>query len=145
MLSELDTPDRQTTLLFMSANFDESIYHLTYYGIEAPPNCPMRKGFEWGEITWDEFWTHQERLVKLVFPFDPGPVHAEFIGPDQINPRTRHFFQEYNDQSPYEMKRRTLESLSKTTTIPEIDPIKAYQDYLKFMARHGAKLQKAAA
>jgi hypothetical protein len=144
-LFELDTPDNLTTLLLMWADFDESAYHFTYYGIEAPQHCPMRKAFECGDITWDEFWTHQDRLVKLAFPFNPGAVQAEFIGLDQINLRTQHFFQKYNDQSPYEMKRYTLKARYETATNRGIDPIKAYQDYLEFMARHGDKLKKSAA
>ena len=144
-LAELDTPDHLTTLLLIYAYLDESVHHFTYYGIEAPRHCHMRKAFECGDITWDEFWTHQDRLVKLSFPFDPGPVHAEFIRQDQINPRTKKLLQKYNDESPYEMKRYTLEARYETATNRGIDPSKAYQDYLEFMARHGDKLKKSAA
>ena len=144
-LFELPTPHNETLLLVIFSKFDELNQYLTFYGIEAPRECPMRSAFEWGELTWDEYWSHKDAICHLEVPFSPAPIRSQIIRPNQINHRTKNLFSRLNHQSPFDLKRRSLEHLYDTAKITGKNLIKAEQDYLEFMARHGDMLKKSAA
>ena len=71
-LFEIDSPDGLTQFLvsvtgddFRDSGWPE---YFTFYGIEAPRTCKMRHGFEWGEISWRDYWTHKEWLLHMRSP-----------------------------------------------------------------------------
>lgn len=69
-------------LIFSKLKEDNGL--VTYYGIEAPRNCPMREAFEWGEIEWEDFWTHKDVLYEITMPFNPGLTVGRPIKPSEL-------------------------------------------------------------
>ena len=144
-LTELDTPDGSATFLFILGNFAEDEGMLTFYGIEAPRHCVMRVAFEWGDITWDEYWTHRDSVCRLILPFSPGQIYASMISPTSIDIMTQRRFQNLDNLFPYEIKRLHLESSWKQAWATGQDPVKAEWEYHEFMNRHGHRFSKSAA
>ena len=145
ILTELDTPDGSSTFLFILGSFAEDEGLLTFYGIEAPRQCLMREAFEWGEVTWDEYWTHRDSVCRVVLPFSSGQINASMISPTSIDFTTQRRFQNLGNHFPSELKRLHLENSWKQAWATGQDPVKAEWVYRDFMNRHGHRFCKAAA
>ena len=136
-LSELDAPDGSTVLLLRLVDFNEETGYMLHYAIEAPKGCPMREALEWGELAWDEFWTHKPYLYELMIPFHPGPVFTKLISPAEINPMAMARFRHLGQCSPYDLKRKSLETFSDCSAIPKETQLTVRREYADFMARLG--------
>jgi hypothetical protein len=136
LITELDAPDGSTTFLLKFFAFDEELGLATYYAIEAPRDCPMRQAFEWGHISWHEYWTHKTHLYELIIPFNPGPVTTTFITPEEIAPKEIANFHQLGHFSPNHLKLEQLELAWKNSIRnPARDEIEAERQYHEFLQR----------
>ena len=149
-LYELDTPDGETTLL-MSVTGDEFEQEgwpefFTFYGVEAPRGCEIRRAFEWDEMSWRDFWTHKGWLFYLRMPFEAGPMNSTYVTTTNLSHHFCHWLDRLGQRSPYDLKLQQLELSCKPSPFrtPK-DIAKAEREYQQFMIRHGHKFVKRAA
>ncbi len=145
ILMELDSPDTTTSFLLIFSKFNEDNGLVTYSGIEAPRNCPMRAAFEWGEMEWEDYWTHKGVLYEITMPFNPGPTVGRPINPSELPQDTINWFRQLGNDYPYELMRRAL-ALSLRIAIKQNTDIENNQHaYDDFMKRFGHRFKKKAA
>jgi hypothetical protein len=145
ILMELDSPDEATSYLLIFGKLEENSGLFTYYGIEAPRNCPMRAAFEWGEMEWEDYWTHKGVLYEITMPFNPGPAVGRPIKPSDLPQNTLSRFRQLGNDYPYELKRRAL-ALSLRIAIKQNTDIENNQHaYDDFMKRFGHRFTKKSA
>ena len=145
ILMELDSPDTTTSFLLIFSKFNEDNGLVTYSGIEAPRNCPMREAFEWGEMEWEDYWTHKGVLYEITMPFNPGPTVGRPINPSELPQDTINWFRQLGNDYPYELMRRAL-ALSLRIAIKQNTDIENNQHaYDDFMKRFGHRFKKKAA
>ena len=144
--SELYAPDKSTSFLLLFAGWDETTGNTTFYGIEAPPTCLMRQALERGEISWEDFWTREGDVYRLIVPWNPGPLIIEVIPTAQMNQRAYHALRRHGSNSPYDIKeerlRRYWEVLPSAWKRRKSDAERSYKGYL---ARCGHLLTKKTA
>ena len=144
-LHEIVAPDGVTVFLINLSMEDLDADPGVYYGIEAPRNCPMRQAFEWGEISWPDYWAHKGWLLKIEIPWNPGILKTSYITADQMDITTQNELKNYKGRYPYELKRQVLElrcSLAKAGT-PESTV--AEREYRQFMTMYAHRFAKLAA
>ena len=144
-LGELDSPDVSTTLLLIFSKLNEDNGLVTYYGIEAPRNCPMREAFEWGEMEWQDYWTHKDVLYEVTMSFNPGPAVARPITPSDLPSNIIGTFRKYESIFPYELKRRALALSLRVAILEKRDSDETQQEYNDFMFRFGHRFKNKAA
>ena len=146
MLSELSSDDDQTTFLIHVASFDEENSMIHLIAIEAPRSCPKRQAFEWGEISWLDFWSHRGWLIQFEHPFGVcGPAHGRYITAADLDDRTIKLWQELGHKGPYHLKLEQLELGCEYATPGSAKAQKAERTYREFMIRHGHRFEKRAA
>jgi hypothetical protein len=144
-LCELDAPDGSTTFLVIRDKRDEDSGLVKKYAIEAPADCPMRQAFEWGDFTWDEYWTHKDYLYELSVPFNPGPVSSRIISPSDMSQFIKDLLANLGERFPYELKRRHLEiRVDYSLNYPAEYEI-AKHEYDSFIAKYAHRFAKRAA
>ncbi|MEI6398656.1 MAG: hypothetical protein WCO71_07795 [Pseudomonadota bacterium] len=144
-LFEIDAPDGSTTFLVMQDHFDEESGLIRHYAIEAPAGCPMREAFEWGEFTWDEYWSHKDHLYEIIIPFNHGPVSSRIISPAEISQNAKLRFNKLGECFPFELKRRHLELGVAYAIIDAEERAEAQCKYDAFMEKYGHRFSKRAA
>jgi len=144
-LRELDAPDGSTTFLVVLDHFDEGSGLVRKYAIEAPAGSPMREAFEWGELTWDEYWTHKDELYELIVPFYSGPVLSRIIAPTEMSQGIKQRFADLGEFFPYELKRQQLELRVKYAAAKMDKLANARHEYDAFMEKYGHRFAKRAA
>lgn len=73
----------------------------------------MRRKFEFGEITWQEFWHHRAWLIEHQHElFNDSAAYVCYIHPSQMVPRKKFYFERYNHLSPMALKLQELEDRS---------------------------------
>jgi hypothetical protein len=102
-IMELDSPDRSAVFLAFSGGYflDEGI--VIKYLVEAPSDDVMRRAFEAGDISMEDFWDHRGWLIRMetrIMSTD-DPV-MKYIHPAQMDLQSRGILQSYKDRSPYE-------------------------------------------
>ena len=139
-ICEFIPPDASTTFLAIygggeeDENFDLSTVR---YLIEAPPECPMRRAFEIGDITWEDFWSHKGWLIEATTPslFSDSYI-VRYIHPSQMGPYTTKFIAEHSDKSPIQLKydalcrQRQENRLSKKFAMQLEELERKYYDHL---------------
>ena len=144
-LRELPSPDRSTTFLIMTNSLDEETGMFVEYAIEAPKNCPARQAFEWGEISWLEFWSHRGWLIKILDPFEEGPCIVQYIKPAELPADVVDILKHRGHDGPFFRKLAHLEYSLATCKPGSKDMIETEKDYRSFMIRYGHRLAKKAA
>jgi len=142
---EIDSPDRSTEFLVYQDQFDEETGLIRLYAIEAPGDCSMREAFEWGELTWDEYWTHKDFLYEIIAPFEPGPVSSRVIAPSEMSQSAKDRFIRLGERFPYELKRRHMELGVEYSVYDEDKHDKAQREYDAFMTKYRHRFAKRAA
>ncbi len=109
---ETFAPDDQTTFLgIMADTRQERDYTLSskWYFIESSADCPNRKAFVLGELTWEEFWTSRPWLIELSWP-DVMQLSGlvQYVPAVNILRDLKRTFQEVNHKSPLVLKHETL-------------------------------------
>jgi hypothetical protein len=113
--------------------------------MEAPAECPMREAFEWGEFTWDEYWTHKDFLYEIIAPFEPGPVSSRIIAPGELSQSAKKIFIGLGERFPFELKRRHLE-LGVEYNVNFLDELAvARRDYDAFMTKYAHRFARRVA
>ena len=142
-LVEMDAPDHSTQFLVAVTGDDFQGHgwpdHFTYYGIEAPRTCKMRHAFEWGEISWRDYWTHKGWLLLMRTPFDGGPMVSEYVATRNLSQNFYTILDKFGNKSPFEFKREQLEGCFRLSTLRPKEFPKAEHEYQEFMKRHGQK------
>ena len=148
-LFEMDAPDGSTQFLVSVTgdDFQESgcPEYFTFYGIEAPRTCKMRHAFEWGEISWRDYWTHKGWLLHMRTPFNGGPMESAYVSTTNLS---KHFCADldyFGHKGPYEFKREQLELSCIPSPFRPKDLPHAEREYQEFMMRHGHKFGRRAA
>ena len=144
-LYEIDAPDGSTEFLVYQDHFDEDSGLIRLYAIEAAAECPMREAFEWGEFTWDEYWTHKDFLYEIIAPFEPGPVSSRIIAPGELSQSAKKIFIGLGERFPFELKRRHLELGVEYAVIDPDERAEAQCKYDAFMEKYGHRFAKRAA
>jgi hypothetical protein len=144
-LSELVAPDGASVFLLLLSAHVPGADPCTYYGIEAPHSCPQRKAFEWGKMSWLNYWTHKKWLLKIQCPFDPGTPMATFITPDDMDLTTIQDLTDFNVNYPFELKRAQLEGRCYAPWKDPREIEKAEREYQQFMMKYGHRFSKIAA
>ena len=145
VLEEYDSPDKSAVFLVIVGGFDEDYGEFTLYGIEAPGRCPMREAFEWGEISWADFWSHKNWLIQINVPLSFGNPITKYISFTQVNLETRSRFEFLSHRGPYLLKLQQLELACEYSSWDGGDPIVAEYEYRNFMMRHGHRFAVQAA
>jgi hypothetical protein len=145
VLLEIDSPDKSSVFLVAVGGLDEEHGEFTLYGIEAPGGCPMREAFEWGEISWVDFWSHKNWLLQINVPFGAGDPISNYISWAQVNLATRSKFEFLSYRGPYHLKLQQLELSCEHSSWDGSDPIAADRNYRNFMIRHGHRFARNAA
>lgn len=105
-------PDGVTTFLAIYGDGVESedfVLSNTWYLIEAAKDCPMRRAFEFGEISWEDFWFHRGWLIELTMPnIMVSDANVRYVRPTDMSLRAREAIREYNQQSPLQLKYEAL-------------------------------------
>lgn len=148
LLKEIDAPDRSVIFLRFGNRFSADESKAFGYLTEAPPNCPMRRAFEFGEITWQDYWYSREWLIQLEMPFpDLGSmVPAKYIHPSEMDYRSKEYIDLYNHESPLMRHHEFLNNdrlYAKARKEPQY--AKLEKEYQAFMLQYGRYLQKKAA
>ena len=144
-LSEIACERDGTVFLMHQFAFDETrgIGHKLL--IEAPRSCLMREAFEWGDISWLDFWCHKSWLLHLELPLGGGPVPGRFITPHEIDDFSRKLWTKYGHKGPYLHKEEQLR-LGWEYGIPGTQRARdAEREYTAFMLRHSHRFAKRAA
>lgn len=148
MLTEVDAPDHSAIFLRFGSQFSADESKAFSYLTETPPDCPMRKAFEYGDITWEDFWYSRDCLIQLEMPFpDLGPmVPARYIRPHEMDFRSKKYIEDVNHESPLMRHHYFLNNAriwARIKTEPQADLLeRKYQD---FILKYGQFLGKKAA
>ena len=114
--------------------------------IEAPRSCPKRQEFEWGEISWLEFWSHKGWLIHFERPFGVRvPTPGRYVTAADLDDRTMKLWQDLGHKGPYHLKLEQLELACDYATPGSAKAQKAERTYREFMIRHGHRFEKRAA
>jgi hypothetical protein len=146
VISEIETNDgtgvflMKTTGEFFEGNGWPEFFE--YYAIEAPRNSEMRRAFEWGEISWKDYWTHKGWLLRIKIPFNPAPVHSDYVSIDELSPKFIANLEDLAFQGPYQIKLEVLELACVPSPFKSKDLSKQERIYQQFLMRHGHKLLK---
>ena len=145
-VSELVAPDKSTVFLLLFDGWNETTGYSTRYGIEAPHTCLMRQAFERGEISWEDFWTREGEVYRLMAPFNPGPLIINIIPISQMPRSALYVLRFLGNKSPYDVKcenlRRNWEVLPGAWQEGKSEAERSYKAYL---SRCGHLLTKKAA
>lgn len=139
--SELETPDRKATLLLYLSHLDEPGGRFTFYAIEAPRTCPVRKAFEWGELTWLDFWIHKPWLIEINYQIGGHDPLSRYIRPNEMNEQTVCYFDVLGHRGPYILKYEQIKGALKHLNSPGWDAEESIRNYRDFVLRHGDKLR----
>jgi hypothetical protein len=144
-LFEVYAPDRSVRFLGIHGLFDESAGLFYFFGIDSPQTSPERQAFEWGKMSWIDFWFHKPWLLRMVVPLNPGQVVTSYINPSDMPKRLIEAFHWYGNRGPYIMRRDQLLIALKNTSFNGDDPVEAERSYLEFMALYGHRFTDNAA
>jgi hypothetical protein len=145
---ETDTPDLSAVLLMKSGSMSPENNSMIMFAIESPPHSPIRRAFEWGEISWLDFWSHKDWLLRINLPFDRGPVTSRYITPAEMHGHSPKAFQHLDGKFPFGLKKEQLELRCEDIFMTKLTKKKrelAEADYQKFMARYGHRFLNDAA
>ena len=141
--SELYAPDKSTLFLVLFAGWDETTGYSTFYGIEAPRTCLMRQALERGEISWEDFWTREGEVYRLIVPFNPGPLFIDVIPAAQMNQRAYQALRGHGSNSPYDIKEERLRRYWEVLPSAWQDQkSEAERSYTAYLSRCGHLLTK---
>lgn len=142
---ELQAPDNSTCFLGIGSTYlagsGEGDEGLIYYLLEAPRNCPMRKAFELGKISYDDFIGHRGWLIRLQTKVmsKEDPI-VTYIHPQQLSEGVGSFFKQFEPINPYQ---RLYDGLVFVRNFNH-DIGEEYKSYDKriedFLRDHGEKL-----
>lgn len=108
-LFEIDAPDLSTQFLGLPFHLNDSEDRFVSYLIEASEDCPIRRKFEFGDITWKEFWHHRRWLIEYQVNLETNHAWVRYVHPSEMVERKRKYLEKYNLQSPMELKLQGLE------------------------------------
>ena len=135
---ELETSDLEIVLLMYLSHFKEQDGLLIFYCIEAPRTCPMREAFEWGNISWTDYWNHKPWLIEITYKLGGHAPTSRYITPSEIVEKTVRSFDRLGHRGPYILKYEQLKGVFKYSDwITE----KSIKDYKEFILRHGERLR----
>ena len=137
-LRELETPDQEVVLLVKQSHIDEPSGLVTFYCIEAPRTCPMRKSFEWGDISWTEYWNHKPWLIEITCQLGGPTVTSRYIVPSEIADKSVKTFEFLGHRGPYILKYEQLKGVFKYSDWITEKSIRSYRD---FILRHSERLK----
>ena len=133
-VSELVASDKSTALLLLFDGWNETTGYSTRYGIEAPHTCIMRQAFERGELSWEDFWTREGEVYRLMAPFNPGPLIINVIPTPQLPRSILDDLRFHGCNSPYDIKeerlRRYWEVLPSAWATEKSEAERSYKSYL---------------
>jgi hypothetical protein len=144
-LFEIDSPDLSTVILLENGFICDDGESMILYAIEASRECPMRRAFEWGEITWHDYWSHKGWLFRIKFPFNPGPVTSTYIAPSQMDVDTLKRMKGLEGRYPYGLKLQQLELRCQSRSIEKNNRERAEREYQKFMVKYGHRFSQDSA
>ena len=148
-LHEIDAPDGSTTFLMSTTcdNFEGNGWpeYFCSYGIEAPRGCKIRHAFEWGELSWRDYWTHKGWLLHMKSPFNGGPMTSSYICTTNLSKKFYEIIDKFAHKSPYEFKREQLELKCEPSPFRKKNLARAEREYQQFMMLHGHKFAKRSA
>jgi hypothetical protein len=137
---ETDMPDRSAVLFMKVDSIGPENDSMILFGIEAPPHSPFRIAFEWGEISWLDFWSHKDWLLRIKVPLDRGPVTSRYITPAEMHGHSPKAFKHLDGKFPFGLKKQQLELRCEDIFLTKLTKKKrelAEADYQKFMAKYG--------
>lgn len=145
---EVDTPDLSAVLLMQTGEICDVNTSMVFYAIEASRECSMRRAFEWGEISWLDFWSHRGWLLRINMPLTPGPVTSSYIAPSQMNASIINYLKKLEGRFPYDLKQQQLKfhcdgPLFRVFSKSARD--QAESKYQQFMLKYGHRFSENAA
>ncbi len=79
------------------------------YLIESPLDCPMRKSFVNGEISWEDYWHHKGWLIELVKPNILADfAYVRYVHPSQMSDKAKEYLARHNDKCPISLKHKAI-------------------------------------
>lgn len=148
-IREIDLPSGGPNVFLQLGSFlssDEST--ATCYLTESTPGCSMRRAFEFGEITWSDFWLSRPWLLRLVQPFpgfDPS-IPAQFILPHEMCIQAIQHLKAHDLINPLRARQLDLEKGLRIMRVYDPSRVQALQKlYDDFMAQYGDYLKTKAA
>lgn len=140
---EVNAPDG-TEFFLLSGGMTPDERRGTFYCIEAPKTCPMRKLLELGQLSWVDFWTHKGWLLFMDAELGTDDeVLATYIPAGALPLWHIRRFEKLGSTSPYVLKHRCLElriNIYQTQIragLPGVDIEEAEREYCEFIAKYG--------
>lgn len=141
---QLDAPDQSTSFITCFDACTEDLSIAYYYAIEAPRSCPVRQAFEVGKISWMEFWSHKDWLLRIDAP-STGDCASRYITFEDIDSSTIRFFQNYGNNGPFLLMIKQLKSGITLAKFDGGDAMEEERDLHNFLSVHGHRLRDSAA
>ncbi len=105
---EFIAPDNVTRFIGIYGGGDESedlVLSSMRYLIESPLDCPMRKAFVNGEVTWEDYWHHKGWVIELAKPnILVDFAHVRYVHPTQMSEEANKNLKSLEDRSPMSLK-----------------------------------------
>jgi hypothetical protein len=112
----------------------------------APIDCPMRDGFETGEISWSDYWDSREMLICWEYSmYDASHVTTRICSPREFSPMARSHIDCKWIKSPLETKRDVLVNKVNIEKFGKRDSSVAEAEYESFMRVYERRMKKRAA
>lgn len=112
----------------------------------APIDCPMRDGFETGEISWSDYWDSREILIRWEFSmFEESHVSTKFCMPRDYSQTARMHIDGIWNKCPLEIKQAVHINKIKCDKFLRRDSSVAEAEYESFMRVYERRMKKLAA
>lgn len=139
------SPDDHTTFLASPGDFDDETGQSCLYLAEANPDCPMREAFEYGEISWSDYWDSRDGIIESHWSFpDDQAISAAYVSPQAIDMLTRFTHERRHSFGPLIVKRNLLMLWQRDEFYRQGRSLKSVTKELdQFMEKHGERLARA--
>ena len=148
LIAEVNAPDNSAIfLIYFSHGYEDENYDLvsTSYMIETSQDCVMRKAFEVGDITWQDFWYHKGWLIELTSRLSQSTAKTRYIHPNDMHPDAKQFLEHCGSTSPLMFKHEVLFFLAKQELRKLKTPGPDQQNLDNFLLEYGVYLERNAA
>lgn len=144
---EIDSPDRESVLFGLGPTLMPDETFVVSYLTESLAGCPMRRAFEFGEITWTDYWLSRPWLLRvdLTFPNSEPKGNSRYISPREMDAQTLAALHEIDDRHPLLYKEELLKGfveVSRVFSSPDKEQLE--KNYRDFVSQYAPYLKKAA-
>ncbi len=118
----------------------------SWYLVESPLECPMRKAFVVGDVDWQDYWSHKGWLIELKKPnILEDFAYVKYIHPNNMSETGKKRLQRHSGRSPMELKHAALTSDLRWALLKKENVTEARLQLNKFEQVYGQFIQRKSA